>query len=91
MSAAATPPAGSSVEDRVRRVVCDHLGVEEDRVRLETALKDDLGADSLDRIELLMAVEEEFGIGITDAAAEGFVRVCDVVAYVERALASKAS
>lgn len=80
-----------TVEERVRRIVADHLGVAEERVRLEAELNLDLGADSLDRIEMLMACEEDFGIEIADDEAEGFVRVCDVVAFVERALVQKAS
>lgn len=69
--------------DKVRSVIVDQLNVEEDDVTEEAAFIDDLGADSLDIVELVMALEEEFGISIPDEEAENIKTVGDVVAYVE--------
>jgi acyl carrier protein len=71
-----------SVEDRVKSIVIEHLGVEEPDVTLEAIFIDDLGADSLDTVELVMAFEEEFGIEIPDEEAEKIVRVKDAVDYI---------
>ena len=60
----------SDIADRVRKIVVEHLGVEEDKVIVDASFIDDLGADSLDTVELVMASEEEFGIEIPDDAAE---------------------
>lgn len=60
----------SDIPDRVRKIVVEHLGVEEDKVTESASFIDDLGADSLDTVELVMAFEEEFGIEIPDDAAE---------------------
>ncbi len=73
----------SDVEDRVRKIVVEHLGVEEDKVVESASFIDDLGADSLDTVELVMAFEEEFGIEIPDEDAEKITRVKEAVAYIE--------
>ena len=73
----------STIEERVRKVVVDQLGVNEDQVTMEASFVDDLGADSLDTVELVMALEEEFDAEIPDDKAESIVRVKDVIDYIE--------
>ena len=72
-----------STFEKVRDIVVDQLGVEADEVAIESTFIDDLGADSLDIVELIMAFEEEFGIEIPDEAAEKIKTVQDVVSYIE--------
>ena len=71
------------VADRVKKIIVDQLGVEEDLVTPEASFVDDLGADSLDTVELVMALEEEFGIEIPDEDAEKIQKVKDAVSYIE--------
>lgn len=71
-----------SVEDRVRKIVVDQLGVKEDEVTLEASFVDDLGADSLDTVELVMALEEEFETEIPDEEAEGITTVQQAVDFI---------
>ena len=73
----------ASVEERVRDLVVEQLGVSEDQVNPQASFIDDLGADSLDTVELVMAFEEEFGIDIPDEDAEKMSSVGDAVKYVE--------
>jgi len=73
----------SDVADRVRKIVVEHLGVEAGKVTEAASFIDDLGADSLDTVELVMAFEEEFGIDVPDEEAEKLQSVGDVVRYVE--------
>ena len=73
----------SDVADRVRKIVVEHLGVEEDKVVEAASFIDDLGADSLDTVELVMAFEEEFGIEIPDDAAEKILTIKDAVDFIE--------
>lgn len=70
--------------DKVRDIVVDQLGVEADEVNIDSTFIDDLGADSLDIVELIMAFEEEFGIEIPDEAAEKIKTVQDVVSYINQ-------
>lgn len=70
--------------DKVRDVIVDQLNVEADDVTEDASFIDDLGADSLDIVELVMALEEEFGISIPDEEAENIKSVGDAVAYIER-------
>ena len=70
--------------EKVRDIVVDQLGVEADEVAIESTFIDDLGADSLDIVELIMAFEEEFGIEIPDEAAEKIKTVQDVVSYIDQ-------
>ena len=70
--------------DKVRDIVVDKLGVEADEVNIDSTFIDDLGADSLDIVELIMAFEEEFGIEIPDEAAEKIKTVQDVVSYIDQ-------
>ena len=72
------------ISAKVREVIADHLGLSVDTVRTESSLAKDLGADSLDLMELLMAVEEEFRIEISEDEAERLKTVADVVAFVEK-------
>ena len=71
------------VSDRVKKIIVDQLGVEEDLVTAEASFVDDLGADSLDTVELVMALEEEFGIEIPDEDAEKITRVKEAIEYIE--------
>lgn len=74
----------SDVADRVKKIVIEHLGVEADKVTPEASFIDDLGADSLDTVELVMAFEEEFGCEIPDDAAEKIQTVKDAISYLEQ-------
>ena len=71
------------ISSRVKKIVADHLGVEESKVADESSFIDDLGADSLDTVELVMAFEEEFGSEISDSDAEKILTVGDAVKYIE--------
>lgn len=73
----------SDIADRVKKIVVEHLGVDEDKVTDSASFIDDLGADSLDTVELVMAFEEEFGCEIPDDAAEKIVTVKDAVAFLQ--------
>lgn len=73
-----------STFEKVRDIVVEQLGVEADEVALESTFIDDLGADSLDIVELIMAFEEEFNIEIPDEAAEKIKTVQDVVTYIDQ-------
>jgi acyl carrier protein len=72
------------VADRVKKIIVDQLGVEEETVTPQASFVDDLGADSLDTVELVMALEEEFGIEIPDEDAEKITRVKEAVEYIEK-------
>lgn len=72
-----------SIEDKVRDIIVDQLGVNAEQVVKEARFIEDLGADSLDTVELVMAFEEEFSIEVPDEEAEKLQTVGDVVAYVE--------
>ena len=72
----------SDTADRVKKIVVEHLGVEEDKVTPEASFIDDLGADSLDTVELVMAFEEEFGVEIPDDAAEKISTVSDAIKFI---------
>jgi len=73
----------SNISERVISVVIEHLGVEKDIVTESSSFIDDLGADSLDTVELVMAFEEEFSIEIPDAAAETITTVKDAISFIE--------
>ena len=70
------------ISNKVKKIVADHLGIEEAKVTDEASFIDDLGADSLDTVELVMAFEEEFGCEIPDDAAEKIVTLKDAVTYL---------
>ena len=73
----------SETADRVKKIVVEHLGVEPDKVTEEASFIDDLGADSLDTVELVMAFEEEFSIEIPDDAAEKIQTVGDAIGFIK--------
>lgn len=73
----------SQVLERVTRIVVDRLGVDESEITLEASFKDDLGADSLDTVELIMELEDAFDIEISDGDAEKVQTIGDVVRYIE--------
>ncbi|MEM1133056.1 MAG: acyl carrier protein [Pseudomonadota bacterium] len=73
----------SDTADRVKKIVVEHLGVEADKVSTDASFIDDLGADSLDIVELVMAFEEEFGVEIPDDAAEKISTVNDAIEYID--------
>ena len=72
----------SNIEDRVRKIVAEQLGVKEEEVKAEASFVDDLGADSLDTVELVMALEEEFETEIPDEEAEKITTVKEAIDYI---------
>ncbi len=72
----------STIATRVKEIVAEQLGVEQDSITDNASFVDDLGADSLDTVELVMALEEEFGIEIPDSAAEKITSVNEAISYV---------
>ncbi|HSJ38385.1 MAG TPA: acyl carrier protein [Planococcus sp. (in: firmicutes)] len=74
----------ATVLERVTKVIVDRLGVEENEVKLEASFTGDLGADSLDVVELVMELEDEFDMEISDEDAEGMGTVGDAVSYIEK-------
>jgi acyl carrier protein len=73
----------ASVEEKVKHIIVEQLGVDEEEVKAEAAFVDDLGADSLDVVELVMALEEEFGLEISDEDAEKLGTVGEAIKYIE--------
>jgi acyl carrier protein len=73
----------SDVADRVKKIVVEHLGVEDNKVTDTASFIDDLGADSLDTVELVMAFEEEFGCEIPDDAAEKILTIKDAIDFID--------
>jgi acyl carrier protein len=73
----------SEIADKIKRIVADHLGVDEAKVVPEASFIDDLGADSLDTVELVMVFEEEFDVEIPEHAAEKIATVRDAIDYIE--------
>jgi acyl carrier protein len=73
----------SDITDRIKKIVVEHLGVEEEKVTDNASFIDDLGADSLDTVELVMAFEEEFGCEIPDDAAEKILTVKDAIDFIQ--------
>ena len=74
----------SDIAERVKKIVVEHLGVDADKVVEGASFIDDLGADSLDTVELVMAFEEEFGVEIPDDAAETILTVGDSIGFLEK-------
>ena len=72
----------SSVEERVKKLICEQLGVKEEEVKDEASFVEDLGADSLDTVELVMALEEEFETEIPDEEAEKITTVKEAIRYI---------
>jgi acyl carrier protein len=73
----------SDIAERVKKIVVDHLGVDEEKVTENASFIDDLGADSLDTVELVMAFEEEFNVEIPDDAAEKIQTVGDAISFIK--------
>ena len=71
------------ISNKVKKIVADHLGIDEVKVQEESSFMDDLGADSLDTVELVMAFEEEFGSEISDSQAEKILTVGDAIKFIE--------
>ena len=80
----------SPIEEKVKAIIAEQLGVKPEEVTPQASFIDDLGADSLDTVELVMALEEEFGIEIPDEDAEKMTTVGDALKYVQEKSASKA-
>jgi acyl carrier protein len=76
----------SDVAEKVKNIICEQLNVAEEDVVPDASFVDDLGADSLDQVELIMAMEEEFDVSISDEDAEKITTVKDAVAYITKAL-----
>lgn len=74
----------SDTAERVKKIVVEHLGVDEEKVTKNASFVDDLGADSLDTVELVMAFEEEFGCEIPDDAAEKILTIEDAINYIDQ-------
>jgi len=74
------------VFEKIKEIIANKIQVDEDKIALETSLMKDLEADSLDAVEIIMGIEEEFNIEIPDSAAEGFTCVGDIVKFVESAI-----
>ena len=75
--------AKEEIFDKLKELDVDQLGVEEDEVTMEASMQDDLGADSLDLVDLVMSVEEEFGVKVADEDLENIKTVGDIVNYIE--------
>ena len=73
----------SSTEEQVKKIVVDHLGIDDSKVTPDSKFIDDLGADSLDTVELVMAFEEQFGIEISDDSAETILTVKDAIDFID--------
>jgi len=78
-----------SVEDKIRSIISEQLGVKPEEVNPQASFIDDLGADSLDTVELIMALEEEFGVEIPDEDAEKMATVGDAIKYIEEKATNK--
>ena len=76
----------AEIEEKVKKIICEQLDVAEEDVVPEASFVDDLGADSLDQVELIMAMEEEFDISIPDEDAEKITTVQDAIDYIKKAL-----
>ncbi len=76
-----------SVEEKIKKIICEQLEVSEEDVVPEASFVDDLGADSLDQVELIMAMEEEFDISISDEEAEKIITVRNAIEYIEQSKA----
>ena len=81
----------SGTQDKVRSIIAEQLGVKLEEVTPQASFIDDLGADSLDTVELVMALEEEFGVEIPDEEAEKMVTVGDAMKYIDEKSGQKAS
>ena len=71
------------VFEKVRTILCDQLDLDEDKVTMDSSLVDDLGADSLDAVDIIMSLEDEFDLEVADDASDNFKTVGDLVKYIE--------
>ena len=78
----------ANIEERVKKIIVDKLGVEESQVTPEASFTNDLGADSLDTVELIMEFEKEFNIGIPDEQAENITTVGQAIKYLKKTIAA---
>ena len=78
-----------AVEEKVKDIIAEQLGVKKEEIKAESSFVDDLGADSLDTVEVVMALEEEFGIEIPDEDAEKITTVGEVVKYIDEKVQAK--
>jgi acyl carrier protein len=76
----------ADVEEKVKKLICEQLDVSEEDVVLDASFVDDLGADSLDQVELIMAMEEEFDLSIPDEDAEKITTVKDAIEYIKKGI-----
>jgi len=81
----------SDISDKIKAIICDQLMVDPEEVSDESSFVEDLGADSLDTVELIMEFEDEFGIEISDEQADQISTVGEAIAYLEKLLADKAA
>jgi len=81
----------NNIEERVKKIIAEQLGVKKEEIRPESSFVDDLGADSLDTVEIVMALEEEFGIEIPDEDAEKISTVGEAIQYIENKVKEKES
>ncbi len=72
--------------EKVKSIICEEIAIEEEKVQMTSSLKDDLGADSLDAVEIIMQLEEAFNIQIPDSEAEGMQTIKDIVDYIAKNL-----
>ncbi|MBR5478749.1 MAG: acyl carrier protein [Clostridia bacterium] len=72
--------------EKVQAIIADQLDIDTDKITNETSLSEDLGADSLDIVEMIMSIEDEFGIEIDDDDAKGFKTIADLIAYIDAKL-----
>lgn len=77
-----TPEAANDIAERVKKIVVEHLGVDASKITENSSFVEDLGADSLDTVELVMKFEDEFNIEISDSAAEKIITLKDAVAFI---------
>ncbi len=76
----------ADVEEKIKKIICEQLDVSENDVVLDASFVDDLGADSLDQVELIMAMEEEFDVSIPDEDAEKITTVKDAIEYIKKGI-----
>ena len=69
--------------DKVKAIIADQLGVDENTIEMESSIVEDLGADSIDAIDLILSIQEEFDVEIPDEAVEGIKTISDIVKYIE--------
>ncbi|MCD6584070.1 MAG: acyl carrier protein [Candidatus Omnitrophota bacterium] len=81
----------ANLEERVKEIIAEQLGVKKEEIKPESSFVDDLGADSLDTVEIVMALEEEFGIEIPDEDAEKMATVGEAIKYIEEKVKAKES